>query len=234
MKQVIYTTLDTLLDTRIATISRIDQEAAVKLVSCDGYYTRLIDDFTELCGIDKATFDEAYAARDVETLKQARPTNCIVALHTLVEEFTHQQVETPYVGEIEVVVNTWPYKLSGEERGELERTMSFFTGMETQNSLVWIPLDQLTPTLIKRTYSGMIMYDFSEWAQIHGEALVHCMMPDVTILAPALFKGRIPTPEETVVPTLPTMNPFELTEFMLVASVSLNLLDVGYFTLIRL
>lgn len=230
-KQSVLIELDALLDTRLATISKIDQEAAVKLLKSEMYYTRVIDDFSLQCGIDKATFDEAYAKRDIDTLKRARPTNCTFCLKDIVKEMVQQTVDTPFFDEVEIVVNVWPYVLTPDEKSELCKIVLHYTYIHVTVVCIDVSPEALTPKFIKDNFVGIIMYRFAPWAELHGERLVDHPMPDITFLAPAMYKDRIPNLEEVQVQTLPGIDPFALAEFAIAQCIALNLIDVGYFSI---
>jgi hypothetical protein len=233
MKQSVYVDLDSLLDTRIATISSISQEAAVLLVKDSRYYERLIDDFEPMCGISRERFDEAYAERDRGTLQRSVLTNIIVALRKLIDGLVKSELTDPTVDGVEVVVNFWPYRLSGSETRDIVRSTMYYMGMRPTVRSIYVAPKDLTPQYIKSTFSGLIMYDYPLWFKLNCDALVHCRMPDVTLMAPALFKDRIPTDEEAEVNTLKGMNPFEVTEFATLQCIGLTMIESGYFTLIR-
>lgn len=228
-KQSVLIELDALLDTRLATISKIDQAAAVTLLKSETYYTRVIDDFTIQCGIDKATFDAAYVKRDIDTLKRARPTNCTFCLKDVVKEMVQQTIDTPFFDEVEIVINVWPYKLTPAEKSELCKIVLHYTYIRVTVACIDLSPGALTPQYIKDNFVGIIMYHFAPWAELHGEGLVTHQMPDITFLAPAMYKDRIPNLDEVQVQTLPGIDPFALTEFVTAQCIALNLIDVGYF-----
>lgn len=233
-KQCVYVDLDSLLDTRIATVSAIDQEAAVRLVKSPDYYTRNIDDFEPMCGVTREAFDEAYAKRNVDTLKRALPCNIMVAMRELVDGLVKQDLMDPETNGVEVVINMWPYvDLSDKESYEITRAIMYHMGIRPQVRHICIAPESLTPQYIKSSITGLIMYDFAGWFKIQGDALVNCRMPDVTVLTPALFRDkRVPTAEEATVPKLKGMTPFEILEFSVVQAIGLTMIDVGYFSLL--
>jgi hypothetical protein len=77
----IYSELDALQDTRIATIAKIDQDLASRALQ-NGYHTRQCDEFD---GVDSEHFKRLYQSRDVETLKLSAPTEIHNLILRLVE-----------------------------------------------------------------------------------------------------------------------------------------------------
>ncbi len=68
MREVILIELDALLDTRLGTISLMDEALARKMLDLD-YPNRISDEFNLLSDeIDMSVYNRAYADRDIETL----------------------------------------------------------------------------------------------------------------------------------------------------------------------
>ena len=231
--QRILVQLDALLDTRLATVSRIDQDAAVKLLESEAYYIRFNDDFEALTGITREQFRDAYAKRDVDTL--ALPAIMTVAplmLHELITKLEINDAESPYVEGVEVEVNFWPYQLDDEEIDGLSKAIMVFSGMETLVRMVSIHPMELTPDFIKDRYTGLILYDFKEWFEYQKSKYATVKTPDLTVLAPALFYDKIPTPEEYLAEGIDSgITPFELAELAVMDCFRLKLLKSEIFSI---
>lgn len=235
MHQRILVELDALLDTRIATISRIHPESAVALLHDPRYYERVIDDFEPLVGITKEAFRQAYAQRDVEILEQSRLTELPLMLNEIIKRMEQESDTTPFVESVTVDVNIWPYELSDEERDEIAVAMMAHVGNQTLVNTVRLPPEQLTPPYIKQRYSGMILYNFRDWMQPHMETFKKFLMPRVTVLAPALFYDQVPTRDDIASEGMKEdLNPFTLSEIAFVELFNLSLLRADVFSLKRL
>jgi len=227
--------LDALLDTRIATISQIDSEAAVKLVDNPAYYERRTDDFTELCGIGREQFKDAYARRNKATLQKSLITHIPFMLDELICRLEEQEDGTPYQEGLGLDVNIWPYvELSESERNMLINAVMARAGRQTIPNIVCIPPEQLTPSMVKTTYSGLILYDFRDWFQHHMQMFQAVPCPRTTVLTPALFHDRIPEPEEYLEEGMrKDVSPFELMRFALLECFGAEFLKPTFFSLYR-
>ena len=112
----ILVSLDCLLDTRLATVSKINLDIANKLLDGDDYHTRDQDVFV---GIDKEYFKEVYKNRDIETLKKSSLTNIVPLLRHLVSKLKEQSIVRPFHDGGNIVVNMYPYKLTIDEQDEI-------------------------------------------------------------------------------------------------------------------
>lgn len=233
-KQIVYVELDALLDTRLATVAKIDSDAAVTLVTGEEYFERQIDDFEALTGIDVQTFREAYKARDIVTLQASRRTQAPQLLHELITKLEMAESTTPYVEGLEVEVNVWPYELDNDEVDVLISAVMAFSGVETLVRAVRIQPADLTPKLIKDYYSGMIMYNFREWFELQLRNFNAVKIPDLPILAPAIWYEKIPVPDDYLSEGVkPNINPFRLCEVGLYDVFQLNLLPAEVFSFWR-
>lgn len=226
--------IDTLLDTRLGTLSLIRPEAAVQTISDDRYYFRVIDDFSAICGVDLPEFREAYAKRNMETLRASVITEVPFILRELIVKLQKEEEETPYMEGLGVEVNIWPYELDEGERYALYLAVREFIGSLTPLAIVSIHPEKLTPELVKSKYSGLILYDLNEWVKHHLETFKTVRFPRVTVLAPALFHEQVPQPEDFLSEGMrPDANPFELAEMGFIEIFALDLIDPRYFCITR-
>ena len=116
MKHNVVIDLDVLLDTRISTINNIDFKLAIELLE-NGFCSRQTDDLTGVTTkLDNATYRAAYAARDVNTLKNARLTSYIFELADVVGQLARNIADDDSrVDEPCIVLNYYPYKELDDE-----------------------------------------------------------------------------------------------------------------------
>lgn len=232
--QRIYVELDCLLDTRIATLAKINPEHAVKAVGDKRYYDRMIDDFTDICGVGVAEFKEAYAKRDVSTLQISLLTQVPLMLSDLVKKLEAESVETPFTRDVEVEVNYWPYELTAEEIDGLQLSVMFFSGIQTKVHFVSIPMDKLKLRYMKARYTGAFIYHLTEFLEARGAELTEVMMPDFPVIAPALWKEKVPDPTEIYSEGIPTdIIPFRFVEMSLTSFFQLSLVPAKYFSILE-
>lgn len=231
--QRIYVELDCLLDTRLATLAKIDPQHAIKAVGDRRYYDRMIDDFTDICGVGVGEFKKAYAERDVMTLQASLMTQVPLILNDLVKKLELESVETPFSKGVEVEVNYWPYSLSEEEIDGLQLSIMYYSGIQTIVRLISVPSTQLTLRYLKSRYTGAIIYNLSEFLEQRGVELTQVLMPDFPIIAPGLWKDKVPTPEEIVEEGMSLdIVPFRFVEMSLTSNFQLNLIPAKYFSIL--
>ena len=110
-----YTDMDSLYDTRLATLDLLDTSVA-KMALKNDYLNRDEDRFPY---VDKDIFKSLYETRDLEVLERAMPTKAIDIIREFIKIALKQNIDTPIVGSVEVFVNVWPYKVQKEVATEM-------------------------------------------------------------------------------------------------------------------
>tara|TARA_B100000700_G_scaffold208593_1_gene229246 strand:- start:3506 stop:4210 length:705 start_codon:yes stop_codon:yes gene_type:complete len=234
MKQSLYVSLDSLLDTRFGTLIKMDEEKAAGLIA-KGYRQRQIDDFSQLDEtIDNEEFKRLYESRDQTTLELSKCSNIVPTVCHMVMELRDAAKEVPFIDQVTVDVNMYPYDFSEEVQREIVNTIRYMTGDIAKISAVNIPLIGLMPDYISNHYDAVIMYDFNAWLEKHGNALKHNPMPRVSFIVPALFQGRVPTEDELDFGELNTNDPFSATEMALAEYLIVRFVDVSKFSVVEL
>lgn len=178
--------LDFLLDTRLATLHRIDPEAARKAFANPAYFNRASDIFDDIAGVDRVTFDEAYAKRDVETLYYSRICESILSLASIVFGLERERLQTPFIESVSVELNLYPYVLTPDQAEQFELAVAARLPLDVKVSSAFIPPEEMTPVKIKANYSGLLMYGFAGWFKLHGQRLEETKLTTVTVVAPKL------------------------------------------------
>lgn len=226
--------LDALLDTRLGTLSRINEEAAAAALQDERYFGRLIDDFIEICGVDRATFLDAYRQRDVATLEASTITEMPFILAELTMKLEADIIDTPFASEVIVDLNCYPYQLDDEEREIIAQAVGSRLGEMTKVQCIYRSHAELSPQYIKPRYSGVILYNLRDWMEANLENFKKVTMPRVTVLAPALHHDKIPNPDEFSRDGLnKELNIFQLTELATVELFSLSLLPPLHYCIAR-
>lgn len=230
-KQTLLVELDVLLDTRLATLARIDPALAARAAETQ-YLTRLSDDFDALFGEPvNERFKELYAKRDRETLMISRVTSAVFIINELLNGWELMSIHSPHVEEASVEINTYPYELSSEETDAIVTAVTAYAPPSTPVKVVRYSPEELTPGLIKNRWTVIMLYDFNGWLEIHQEAIKTTKIPQVLMVTPALFHKPIPTEEELEREGLAGINPFAALEVVLAEHVGLKLIDVKYFSI---
>ena len=225
--------LDCLLDTRVATVHRINPQAAVKLIDSP-YFYRQVDDFEALTQglIEQSDYKVAYERRDIDTLKCARPTKMLGFLHTLNGEIVQQSLRTPHSEGFCVEVNTYPYQLSESEKRALCLSVKSYLKPDARVTAVFFNPKDITPERFLKHWDAIVVYDFNTWFQHHCNAFNHFILPRHLVFAPALYLYRIPDEEEAVVEGFENLTPFGWMEKACVERFSLEFLSASEFSLV--
>jgi hypothetical protein len=169
MKQILLFSLDLLLDTRLATLSSIDSAIAASIMSDPTknkmYRTRINDQFTNL-GLEENCFADAYQKRNVDTLKQSRPTRLLFELSTIGNQLIKKSLMEPHnVSDIEFHINFYPYyQLSEEEREAIIGAIKARVQDVILIKGVYLPEKKIDASYLRSSeITGLFFYDFSEW-----------------------------------------------------------------------
>ena len=230
MSNIILISLDCLLDTRIGTVSKINKDIANKLINSETYHIRDQDLFD---GIDKELFRKLYKERDEETLTLSLMTNMIPLLKHLVFNIKKQSIVMPFNSNGEIVINTYPYKLSIGVIETICKAMSVWMQGIAPITYVNYSPKELTPAFCKNNYALMIMYDYDEWLEVNSELFLRTQIPDITLFAPSLYFVNKPTKEELNKLNLKNINPLQAIETLAKGIVSLELIDISFFSIIN-
>ena len=187
----IYFDLDSILDTRIATLSSINEDAAFRAL-VGGYFERTTDDPAEYTeGITHEQFKETYAKRDIKTLKQSKPTQLAYTIGGMLKDLELQAIRGNIgISECEIILNVWPYRLTQDQKISFIRMMK--TMVTTKHDFrVWdLPVGDFTlRTMLNENISNVYMYDFNQWyceTLAEGSGGTFVCTEGTTIYAPAL------------------------------------------------
>lgn len=224
MESRVYVDLDSLLDTRLGTIAKLDTEVLQETLLDLDYYTRRENIFK---GIDKEVFDKAYAERDLETLSLSPATLMCRELGKLVVDIVTESHTQPTRGKVRVTVNVYPYSLSDEDKEMVQNCVTYYTGETVDVDVVSLFPELVTPQMLKDTYSLVIMYDYGDWLEKQSLNFAKQQVPDVTLLAPMVYFQNKPT-EEDLKEFASEDEPFQVVEMLAKALISLELIDVRY------
>ena len=194
MKHAVVVDLDVILDTRIATLFKMNPEEAVSILE-KGYCHRMTDDLEGVSTvITNSAYKEAYAARDVDTLKTARLTNYIFDLASIISDLAKSlhnedtRVEDPCI-----VLNYYPYKdLDEDTLADIVYAVGCYTTDAIEIRVAYYEPDTLDLRFMKEneilTY---ITYDFQTWFESNfnvkkgKDAIIS--YPKFTIISPKIM-----------------------------------------------
>ena len=243
MDQKLLVTLDSLLDTRVSTLSLVNQDWATRLLSAD-YLGRVSDEFQYLVAdVDINAYRDRYRSRDIATLMHSIPTQMSFILNGVISIGELEGLsDNPEFDGIELEVNTYPYsELTEEELDELSFAISARAGIYIKPKMVYIPYEKMTFDRIQlEGWTTIILYDFNEWwesialdVQKAGEHLVGA--PGTVMMVPALLRNieeARDASKRTIPNTKKVLDPFETTQIFFSRLISITFLSPEAFSLV--
>lgn len=215
--------LDALLDTRAATLFRLNPDYLGEALSKD-YYTRTVDKFPN---VDNDKYNDLYQKRNKETLRQSLITDIGRLLDEFCKNILDNTIKTPFHYSPKVILNVYPYELEESEINVLIAGIVSITNRLTEVEVVNLSYEQLTPTYVKSKLSALVLYDYWRWLDIHsvngGFKKVSC--PEVALIGP-----RISFNEDLSKLKLET-DPFDAAVELAKPFIALSLIDVAHFCL---
>lgn len=214
--------LDVILDTRLATIFSID-ESKLEAVMEDGYHDRLQDIFT---GIDRSIYESTYLNRDKQILQHALLTPIVSMISEFVEKTNKLLITTPIHRRPKVDINIYPYELNDEEANNIIAALRHHTGDKADIAIVNYNYESLSPKYLKDNISIYVTYNYIDWLETHAANgnLKTTTCPEVTMFGPAIYFKDSETP---------TSNPFKAMETINGIFISLKLLPIEFFSVVR-
>lgn len=225
----IYLDLDTILDTRLGTLAMIGDEHPIRALNSGKYHKRMLDEFE---GISVQEFREAYAKRNIDTLKHSVLTNLTFFLRRLIKDSLVSAVIHQRVEKMCFTVNVFPYDFSDPDLVEmLIGCIRFHTYSTSNVQIVSIPDEELTPEFVAKNYQIMIRYNWVNWVDKHKEYFERRGIPGVTVVVPEIFYDSMPSQEDIDQLNLKKQNPFNMAEQITAALFRLKHMPVSLFSI---
>lgn len=225
----IYLDLDAILDTRLGTLAALGNEHAVAALNSGRYHKRMIDEYD---GVAKHVFKEAYAKRDIDTLKRSVLTNMVFFLRRLIKDSLLSAVIQQRIEKMCFTLNVYPYDFSDPGLVEmLIGCLRFHTYSTASVRVVSIPDEELTPEFCAENFQIMIRYQWVEWVDKHKAFFEKKGIPAVTLVVPEIFYDTVPTQDDIDRLDLKKQNPFRMTESITAALFRLKHMPVSLFSI---
>ena len=189
----IYIDLDTLLDTRIGTLFRLNPDVAISTIDSSDYYSRLTDEFKD---IDIDEYRSLYEKRDIDTLKHSTITNILFILKEFIADTLKSVIDHPVYERIVLYVNTHPYEISNRDTNELIDVLQQHTFNSCEISIINKPLKDIDCLWVHTNVSHLFIYHYNEWLNLRGKELAHKGLPYTSLYCPRIYPSHIPTEEE--------------------------------------
>lgn len=220
--------LDSILDTRLATVCRIDSTVAEDIATHPAYLTRMSDRFSEIIpGFDDVKYAELYVKRDKETLMWASMTGMLFQLRMNAKDILNNAMRGVWSDDVTIKVNYYPYDLTQSEIRIIRDSILVYMPSPTVVEMVNIPLNKLSPTMVA-SYDLVIMYSPEDWLKVQTNQLLSNPIPSSQIVIPALINGRLPEQESDMLRYFP--DPLAAKELGFKEWVDLVHVDIGVFS----
>lgn len=229
----LYISLDSLLDTRLGTLTVLNAQFAFDVSTSEAYYLREEDLFaTPTQGaLKKETFAKVAKAKQALILRNSLSTRILEFVDQLMHTLFYQALNTPYHSGVAIDVNTYPYVLSDEEQvAMLESLVLKLKGRYTIN-LIHKSNEELHVDTVRETYRAMVMYHYHEWLNMYDAQIKKKSLKDNTgLFVPRLYQGHVPSDEELVEFAKHRTDPFSFLQRILMPFVLLQYLPVALYS----
>ena len=189
VNQNLLVSLDVLLDTRLATLAKMNMQYP-QIVLENGWKNRSGDFYSKwIDGFDQDLFNTHYwyRGRDGDIHTNALMTGYMSRLMADVKILRAQSENHPLAGEITLDINIWPYDFADDEKEALKSVMREYLG-DIKVGIVRASPGSLAPKTIRGKWCSFSVYNFDEWFELHREALLDTPIPSVVCVAPRLLK----------------------------------------------
>lgn len=209
----------------------LSSDFAIAVTTRPQYFTRENDDFTdETFGtLDKELAKKILAEFPREVLEHSLRSKILPFVHDLCVEYVKQSIATPFFEHTELVVNTYPVYFSDTEADSLIEGLVSYLGTAVSISVVCIPLESITPALLKEEYLAVIMYDYVDWFNMHTDELKKTPLRDIGFYVPKLWFGKMPTEEEMALAKTHKAEPFELMSRIMAPFTVMQFLPIAHY-----
>ncbi len=218
---VILVDLDSLFDTRFATLCKYDFDLVTKLIETKSYHLRVCDSFDKLKYED---FRKLYEKRDKKLLSESLPTTMHLFIESLILRAKKTIIDNPIHFIPKLDINIYPYDLLEEEKEVIKTNALISFGCDVK--IVNYSYEDLKPSVLSNKYDVFITYDYSEWLETHSknELFKKERCPGVTFYVPLVILNEV---DKSIPKDI-----FEEIQNMAAPIISLRFLPVGYFSVV--
>lgn len=181
----IYIEVDAILDTRLALLHAISEDAAVVTITNGTYNKRIRDNFRT---ISSNVFKSLYSRRNKVLLKYALPTNIFKIVNELLIGHITDSVT---IKQTKLYINVYPYILTDVEKNVILGVVEGLIKNCVFELVYMDPIKDLTPIWVRDNVQAIIKYDGLLWLENHNKLfnLTNTPLMDKTIIVPALIAG---------------------------------------------
>lgn len=223
----VYCEIDTLLDTRLATLYEVHPDLVPKVLS-EKYIERHRDEFLP---ITDEQFSFLYENRNAETLAHALPTMAVRMAKEMCLKLMRDAASSPHLSGTALTINIYPYKLTEDEITYLIATFAKSMSGYIDVRVIDKSPEELTPAYCNQNFGGMFMYDCSKWLDAHAknDSFRTNPMTGVTLFIPMIRFGPKATQEQLNLLKQSPYNEFRLFEIQASPIITINCLNTAMF-----
>ena len=223
-----YTDMDSLYDTRLATLDLLDTSIAKMALKGD-YLNRDEDKFPY---VERDIFKSLYETRDLEVLERAMPTKALEIIREFIRIALKQNIDTPNMGVVEVYVNVYPYKVEKSVATEMCKALFHAFGSQVSIHMLNLKLELVTPKFFAESIAVAMIYDYDVWLETHAknDNLRKHQIPNVTLHGPRIYKKPKPNENDLRDFNRAGPEPFKAMEVGLSSVVGMDFIEVEYFS----
>lgn len=229
----VYVGIDSLLDTRLGTLAVIDEGFAFDVSTDLRYYNRSEDAFeTDAAGfLDKENYAAVYEKFKSQIINHSVVTRLPAFIRELFIVLAEKASSTPYLEEVELVVNVFPFKFDEDEKAELLLALTHYFNVHFRISLIDIDEKKISFDDVKDNYYAMFMYNPKPWLDTHYRLLQKGAAKHVTLYTPAINHVRSLTQEEEMSIAESGSDIFTMFRTIMSPVINMEFLPVGLFSM---
>lgn len=191
IKHLVYVTLDSLLDTRLALIAQAAPDAVGDILSSGAWHQRLYADPRR---VDKRLVDldweTLWGERTADILPMAGMTYVPSTIRRLAEEYDIVGPRMGMEGSLHLTINVYPYVLTDEEKEHFRNVFKVHYGC-TDVQIAYYAVEHFTKSTLD-AYDTVILDDLDAWHSCHGQELGPGGLSRTKVNAPLLLTRDAP------------------------------------------
>jgi len=178
-----------IFDTRLAAVSMLDPDLAIKLLVSPKYRERKTGDWGEISDgvITTEQFLEVYKNPTKELLERSIVTSMPRIVGDFTKSLQWKGIVNIDVDKVSLRINTWPHKLTSAEKRDLRDCMSIFTSATCTIDFVHVSLQEMTPQVLDSLGDIWVTYEYNDWLAVQIDNLTRYRIPLMTILTPEIL-----------------------------------------------
>lgn len=181
----IYVDLDSLFDTRLAILDKIDTKYAT-LVYGAGFAERVEDAFPN---ISKEQFKKLFDERDNDILSRSLLTGVVSMVEEHLKETVKTLHKTPGSKEVNVYINCWPYEFDIEGVEMILKPIHEMAQNRANIHAMNKDPRTIPSSFFSNKFAFLVMYDYTRWlfSVLDDPRTISNPMAKTTLIAPKLF-----------------------------------------------